>query len=209
MARPGYARTRRWPGEGAPAWPSRRRTRSSLLGPTLSRRSRASAPGAAGSGLVLVLRSGAANPSRGERRAVVRVARGDDAAHTCGVTESPLGHRRWAIADGYIPRGSHGPEPEMTSHETASILNASDRDADVRLTIYFADREPAGPFRVTVPARRTRHVRFNDLTEPEPIPLATDFSCVIESDTPIVVQHTRLDSRQAENALITTIAFPA
>jgi hypothetical protein len=30
---------------------------------------------------------------------------------------------------------------------------------------------------------------------------------VIESDVPIVVQHTRLDSRQAENALITTIAF--
>jgi hypothetical protein len=30
---------------------------------------------------------------------------------------------------------------------------------------------------------------------------------VIESDAPIVVQHTRLDSRQAENALITTIAF--
>jgi hypothetical protein len=30
---------------------------------------------------------------------------------------------------------------------------------------------------------------------------------VIESDKPIVVWHTRLDSRQAENALITTIAF--
>jgi hypothetical protein len=30
---------------------------------------------------------------------------------------------------------------------------------------------------------------------------------VIESDVPVVVQHTRLDSRQAENALMTTIAF--
>jgi hypothetical protein len=30
---------------------------------------------------------------------------------------------------------------------------------------------------------------------------------VIESDVPIVVQHTRLDSRQAENALLSTIAF--
>jgi hypothetical protein len=125
------------------------------------------------------------------------------------VSETPLGHRRWAIADGYIPRGSHGPAPEMISHETASILNATDRDANVRFTIYFSDREPAGPYRVTVPARRTRHVRFNDFSHPEPIPLATDFACVIESDQPIVVQHTRLDSRQAENALITTIAFPA
>jgi hypothetical protein len=31
---------------------------------------------------------------------------------------------------------------------------------------------------------------------------------VIRSDAPIVVQHTRLDSRQAENALLTTIAYP-
>jgi hypothetical protein len=58
-----------------------------------------------------------------------------------------------------------------------------------------------------VPARRTRHVRFNDLTEPEPIPRDTDYASVIESDVPIVVQYTRLDSRQAENALLTTIAY--
>jgi hypothetical protein len=62
---------------------------------------------------------------------------------------------------------------------------------------------------LTIPARRTRHIRFNDLTDPESIPRATDFASVIESDTPIVVQHTRLDSRQAENALMTTMAFAA
>jgi hypothetical protein len=50
-------------------------------------------------------------------------------------------------------------------------------------------------------------VRFNDLRDPEPIPVATEYSSVIESDVPIVVQHTRLDSRQAENALLSTIAF--
>ena len=65
----------------------------------------------------------------------------------------------------------------------------------------------AGPYHVTVPARRTKHVRFNDLTDPEPIPRATDYASVIESDVPIVVQHTRLDSRQAENALLSTVAF--
>ena len=119
----------------------------------------------------------------------------------------PIGRRRWAIAEGYIPGWSHGPEPEMTSHETACILNATDADAHVRITIFFTDREPAGPYRVTVPARRTTHVRFNDLVDPEPIPKATPYASVIEADVPIVVQHTRLDSRQAENALITTIAF--
>jgi hypothetical protein len=95
----------------------------------------------------------------------------------------------------------------MTSHETVCLLNTSDQEAHVEITIYYSDRDPVGPYRVSVPARRTRHVRFNDLKEPEPIPRDTDYASVIESDVPIVAQHTRLDSRQAENALITTIAY--
>lgn len=87
------------------------------------------------------------------------------------------------------------------------MLNVSDQDAHVEITIFFSDREPAGPYSVTVSARRTKHVRFNDLTEPEKIPQETDFASVVESDVPIVVQHTRLDSRQAENALLSTMAY--
>jgi hypothetical protein len=119
----------------------------------------------------------------------------------------PMGRTRWAIAEGWIPSASTGPAPAMTSHETACLLNAGDADAQVTITLLFADREPAGPYRLTVPARRTRHVRFNDLDDPEPVPRDTDYASVIESDVPIVVQHTRLDSRQAENALMTTVAW--
>jgi hypothetical protein len=119
----------------------------------------------------------------------------------------PIGRRRWAIAEGYIPGWSHGPKPQFESHETACILNAGDLEARVEITIYYADRDPVGPYHVTVPARRTLHLRFNNLTDPEPIPVDTDYASVIESDQPIVVQHTRLDSRQAENALLTTIAY--
>lgn len=120
---------------------------------------------------------------------------------------SPIGQTHWAIAEGYIPGYGTGPEPQFTSHETACLLNTADQDAQVQVTVYFSDRNPLGPYRVTVPARRTKHVRFNDLTDPEPIPRDTDYASVIESDIPIVVQHTRLDSRQAENALLSTIAY--
>lgn len=119
----------------------------------------------------------------------------------------PLGRIRWAIAEGYIPPTSHGPAPQMTSHETVCILNVTTHDATVLITIFYTDREPCGPYRIIVPAQRTRHVRFNDLKDPEIIPVDTDFSSVIESNVPIVVQHTRLDSRQAENALLSTMAF--
>jgi hypothetical protein len=36
------------------------------------------------------------------------------------------------------------------------------------------------------------------LDDPQPIPRDTDYASVFESDVPIVVQHTRLDSRRAE-----------
>ena len=120
-----------------------------------------------------------------------------------------FGSTAWVIAEGYIPAWSNGPAPEFTSHETACMLNTGDRDPHVEVTIYFKDREPAGPYRLTVPARRTLHQRFNELNDPEPIPHGTDYASVILSDEPIVVQHTRLDSRQSQNALITTIAYPA
>ncbi len=120
-----------------------------------------------------------------------------------------IGRRTWAIAEGWIPSWSHGPEPQMLSHETVCILNTNDQDANVEIVIYFSDRDPVGPYKITVPARRTVHQRFNDLEDPEAVPKATNYASVITSDLPIVVQHTRLDSRQAENALITTIAFPA
>ncbi len=119
---------------------------------------------------------------------------------------NPIGSKRWAIPEGYIPSQSVSQDRALLSHETACILNANDRDAQVTLTVYFADREPV-VYKVKVPARRTLHLRFNDLTDPQPVPLDTDYASVFESDVPIVVQHTRLDSRRAEISLLSTIAY--
>jgi hypothetical protein len=118
-----------------------------------------------------------------------------------------IGKKRWAIAEGYIPAWSNGPEPEMTSHEAACILNAGDEPAHVHIIVFFSEKEPVGPYEITVLARRTKHIRFNDLKSPQEVPKGVEFSTVIESDVPIVVQHTRLDSRQNANALLSTIAY--
>jgi hypothetical protein len=122
--------------------------------------------------------------------------------------DESIGRRVWAIAEGYIPAGSTGPEPEMLSHETLCVLNAGTEDAHLEITIYYSDRDPVGPYRETVPARRTSHIRINELDGPEPVPLGQDYAVVVNSNVPVVVQHTRLDSRQAENALLSTMAYP-
>ncbi len=118
-----------------------------------------------------------------------------------------VGRNVWAIAEGYIPSESVSDDPALISHEAACLLNATDSDAAVTIMLYFADREPVGPYRVEVPARRVLHLRFNDLREPEPVPRDTSYASLIESTVPIVVQHTRLDSRSPHIALLSTVAF--
>ncbi len=118
-----------------------------------------------------------------------------------------IGRRVWAIAEGYIPSVSVSDKRSLRSHVTACILNPNGRDAAVTITIFFSDREPVGPYHVTVPRRRTLHLRFNDLKDPEPVPRDTDYASLIQSSVPVVVQHSRLDSREPAIALLSTVAF--
>ncbi|HZR37545.1 MAG TPA: sensory rhodopsin transducer [Nevskia sp.] len=121
-----------------------------------------------------------------------------------------IGHTRWSIAEGYLPDpGPCAADDSLRSHETACILNAGERDAHLRLTVFFRDREPAGPYRIVVPARRCLHLRFDELSEPEAIPRRTDYSSLFESDVPVVIQHTRLDMRLGHIALLSTVAYGA
>ena len=118
-----------------------------------------------------------------------------------------FGKKHWAIAEGYIPDSSTGPFPQMESHETVCILNTTDEKANIEIMIYFSDKEPSGPYTEVIMPRRTKHIRFNELKDPAPIPRGTDYSSTITSSVPVIVQHTRLDSRQAANALLSTIAY--
>jgi hypothetical protein len=91
-----------------------------------------------------------------------------------------VGHKRWTLAEGWIP---------PLGDETLAFLNVSLQEAHVRIFIYYTNRNPVGPYRLTVPAERVQRVRFNRLTDPEPIPRATEYASTIESDVPIVVQY--------------------
>ncbi len=111
-----------------------------------------------------------------------------------------IGQKIWAIAGSHIPMGQTGEEPEFTSRDSLWMLNTGDEDADVEVTIYYADREPVGPYPLEVGARRVRQVRVNDLIDPEAIPLETDYGAVVVASVPIVVQFSTMDTRQAANS---------
>lgn len=118
-----------------------------------------------------------------------------------------IGKKVWAIAEGFIPSGSTGPKPDFESHDTLCVLNTSESEAHLEVMIYFEDKDPVGPYKMSVPPQRTKHFRFNEFNDPAEIPRDTDYASKIVSDIPVVVQYTRLDSRQAENAIFTTIAY--
>jgi hypothetical protein len=127
---------------------------------------------------------------------------------TTPMTTPAVGATQWVIADGWIPPRSSGPQPEMYSHDSANMLNSGPVPAEVELLIFFTDRDPIGPYRVTIGAQRSMHLAFNTLDDPEPFPHDVDFSALITSSVPIVVQQTRVDTRQSELAVSSAMAYP-
>lgn len=118
------------------------------------------------------------------------------------------GHKIWAIPAGHIPNRSGDEEPAFTSRDEVCFLNLGDKSANIQISIYYVDKEPIGPYQLTVDARRTRHVRFNDLIDPEAIPLETDFASLIISDIPLIVQFNRFYADGKAISQSTAMAFP-
>lgn len=116
------------------------------------------------------------------------------------------GEKNWYIPDGFIPPDSTG---ALTSHESICVLNCSSEEALIRITIYFEDREPIEEILVVVQGRRTKHIRTSSLMkEGASIPIGVPYAIEVQSDIPIIVQYSRLDSTQAENTLMSTMAYP-
>ena len=118
------------------------------------------------------------------------------------------GHRIWYIPDGYLPPTSYA--GSLVSHEAVCVLNTGAENATVRLTIYFEDREPLRDLTSHVPAERTLHIRLDNPqhTGNHRLPAGVPYAIRVESDVPVIVQHSRLDATQPALALFTTMAYP-
>ncbi|WP_438448694.1 sensory rhodopsin transducer [Gorillibacterium sp. sgz5001074] len=116
------------------------------------------------------------------------------------------GHRSWYIPDSYIPTVSSG---QLISHEAICVLNTGMEDARLRVNVFFEDRDPIEGIEILLPARRTGHFRTDRLEKDgHKIPKGVPYALEVESNVPVIVQYSRLDATQAENSLMTTMAFP-
>lgn len=117
------------------------------------------------------------------------------------------GKKTWLIPDCYLNSVSKN---SSLSHEAICVINTSCNDAHIELTLYFENREKLQGFSAVCGAGKTNHIRMDKIVSEkgEHVPKDTPYAALIESDTEIVVQYSRLDSSQAELALMTTIAYP-
>lgn len=114
------------------------------------------------------------------------------------------GARIWLVPDGFIPEESSG---SQESHEAICVLNTSERGASLGITFYFEDRAPIKDVRIEVPAERTRHVQTDGIEGVE-VPRGVPYAVRIESDVPVTVQHSRMDTTQPALSLMTAMAHP-
>jgi hypothetical protein len=118
-----------------------------------------------------------------------------------------IGHKLWAIADGYIqPKSIEAAE----SHDGLCVLNTGDIDAHLEITIYFSDREPMENINAFCGARRTNHIRLDKIKDAagEYVPVGVPYSLKVKSSVPVLIQHTRVDTSQNAMALMTTLGYP-
>jgi hypothetical protein len=75
----------------------------------------------------------------------------------------------------------------LEESEWLSVLNPGLEDAEIRLTIYYGDKEP-GSYAFLVPAERVRTVKMDDL---DVVPKNQLFSVRIESSVPVAAEEVR------------------
>ena len=118
----------------------------------------------------------------------------------------PYGKKVWLVPDTYLNSVSKN---ENLSHEAICVINTSDVDAEIKMTLFFEDRDARTDFSSFCPAMKTHHIRMDKLRNAngEQIPRDTPYAVLLESNTPIVCQYSRLDTSAPEMALMTTIAY--
>lgn len=117
-----------------------------------------------------------------------------------------LGKKNWIIPDCELPPEGEG---TLKGHESVIIVNDSDSDAKIKVTLFFTDIPAYENITWSVNAKTVRCFRMNNLTDMcgYKVPLETQYAMKLESSENIVVQYGRLDNRQTNLAYYTTVGY--
>jgi Uncharacterized protein conserved in bacteria len=104
------------------------------------------------------------------------------------------GKKVWIFPDTELPPvGSN----EIPGHESIIIANTGKKDAHIRISLLYTDKEPVQDITVIVSAQRVRCLRTN-VPEDFGGNIATEgeqYAILLESDMPVVAQYGRAEPR--------------
>ena len=116
------------------------------------------------------------------------------------------GKKVWIIPDCELPPEGEG---VAKGHESVIIVNDSKKDAEIKVKIFFTDKDAYEEIKWTVKAGRVRCFRTNNIDDMcgYKVPFETQYAMKLESNCKIVVQYGRLDNTQSNLAFYTTLAY--
>lgn len=114
------------------------------------------------------------------------------------------GKKVWIFPDAELPPKGVNSIP---GHESVIITNTGEKDAHIRITMFYTDREPVSDLVVTVKAKRVRCLRTNEKSDFGRYTAAQEeqYAIMLESDTPIIAQYGRAEPRSV--AFYTTSGY--
>ena len=120
--------------------------------------------------------------------------------------KKPLGKKDWICHDCELPQPGEG---VAKGHESVIIVNDSDVDAEINVSIFFTDKDPYTDIKWQVGAKRVKCFRMNNLEHMcgFEVPFETQYAMKVSSNTPIVLQYGRLDNTQSNMAFYTTLGY--
>ncbi len=117
-----------------------------------------------------------------------------------------VGKKSWIVPDCELPPAGEG---VLKGHESVIVVNDTDKEAKIKVALYFTDKDAYEGIEWTVAPKRVRCFRMNNPDDMGGfvVPLETQYAMKIESTQKIVVQYGRLDNRQTNLAYYTTMAY--
>ena len=105
-----------------------------------------------------------------------------------------IGKKIWVFSDGDLP--PQGNE-EPLGHEALMVVNNNEKEAVIKMTLLFEDKDPKEGLTLRVPAKRVNCFRMDFPVGEEKFQIPSgQFAVILESDLPIVAVYGRLDRRK-------------
>ena len=124
-----------------------------------------------------------------------------------------LGKNIWVFPDAFLPIKGN---PYKTSasgdqygHESLCVVNTNDKDAALNIMFLFEDRDPIDDFMCTIKAKRSLHLRLDNIIfkDETKLPREVPYSIILQSKLKVVAQLSRLDTTSKYNSFMTSLGW--